>query len=240
MTDLIMPRRGGTAGRQGSLPAPLRQLHRAILRRFLETGTPPATAWITDTAAALGLGAAALAELEAADLVHTAGGAVTVAYPFSATPTRQRVHLDGHPAVYAMCAIDALGIPAMAGHDGRIAATDPHGDAPVEVSVQGGVWAWTPPGAVVVYGRTTDCGTGRTSREVMCPHTTFHTSRSSAQAYLAARPGIDGEILGQRAAIKLGRQIFGPLLSGTAHGRRARNKLVLSWWRASRSRGRSR
>jgi alkylmercury lyase len=216
MTDLIKPRRDGTASRQECLSAPLRQLHRAILRRFLETGTPPAAAWMTDAAAALGIGAAALAELEDADLVHTAGGAVTVAYPFSGTPTRQQVQLNGHPPVYAMCAIDALGIPAMTDHDGRITATDPHDDTPVEVSVRGRTWTWSPPEAVVVYGRATDCGTGCTSWEVMCPHTTFHTSRSSAQAYLTARSGIDGEILSQQAAIELGREIFGPLLNSTS------------------------
>ena len=95
------------------------------MRQFLQTGTPPAVAWITGTATALGLDGTALADLEAADLVRTADGIVTVAYPFSGTPTRQRVELDGFPAVYAMCAIDALGVPAMAGRDGKITATDP-------------------------------------------------------------------------------------------------------------------
>jgi hypothetical protein len=50
----------------------------------------------------------------------------------------------------------------------------------------------------------------------MCPHTTFHASRDSAQAYLAARDGIEGEIMSQEAAVKLGEQIFGPLLGGMA------------------------
>lgn len=113
-----------------------------------------------------------------------------------------------------MCAIDALGLPAMAGRDGRITATDPHDDGPVQVSVRGRTWAWTPPGAVVVYGRTSGCGADCGSWEVMCPHTTFHASRGSARAYLAARPGIDGEILGQQAAVDLGQRIFGALVSG--------------------------
>src|SRR5262249_58871257 len=55
--------------------------------------------------------------LPISDLVHAANGVVAVAYPFSGMPTRQQVELDGFPAVYAMCAIDALGIPAMAGRD---------------------------------------------------------------------------------------------------------------------------
>ena len=30
----------GSASRQAALPGPLRELHRAVLRRFLETGGP--------------------------------------------------------------------------------------------------------------------------------------------------------------------------------------------------------
>ena len=103
----------GSARRQAALPGPLRELHQAVLRRFLQTGNPPATSWIAGAAARLGLSDAAVAELEAADLIHATNGLVRVAYPFSGTPTRQQVELDGFPAVYAMCAIDALGIPAM-------------------------------------------------------------------------------------------------------------------------------
>ena len=60
-----------------------------------------------------------------------------MAYPFSGSPTRQQVELAGFPAVWAMCAIDALGVPVMAGRDGRIAAVDPRDGAPVVVSVKG-------------------------------------------------------------------------------------------------------
>jgi hypothetical protein len=230
MTDPSELGRGGSAERQACIPPPLRDLHRAILRQFLQTGMPPTAAGITDSAADLGLAATAVADLEAADLVYTADGIVIVAYPFSGTPTRQQVELDGFPAVYAMCAIDALGIPAMTGRDGRITATDPHDDGPVQVSVRGRTWTWTPAGAVVVYGRTTGCGTDRESWKMMCPHTTFHASRESARAYLAARPDIDGKILGQQAAIDLGRHIFGPLL-GHAAGSLQRSSRRSAAWR---------
>ncbi len=207
--------RGGSASRQAGIPTPLRDLHRAVLRQFLQAGGPPTARWIRQTAARMGAGDLAVAELEAADLIHIADGVVTVAYPFSGPPTRQQVELDGFPAVYAMCAIDALGIPAMAGRNGRIAATGPR-DAPVVVSVRGRRWRWTPAEAVVVLGRRADCGTDCRSCEVMCPYTTFHASRESARAYLAASDGIEGEILGRRAAVKLGEQIFGLLLGGPA------------------------
>jgi len=206
----------GSASRQAALPMPLRDLHRAVLRRFLDTGTAPALDWLRQAAREFGLGDSAVAELEAADLVHAHGAVVTVAYPFSGAPTRQQVELDGFPAVYAMCAIDALGIPVMAGRDGRITATDPRDGAPVVVSVRAGQWRWTPADAVVVFACTTGCGTDCASWQVACPHVTFHASRDSAQAYLAARGDIDGLILDQQAAIDSGRRNFGPLLGGPA------------------------
>jgi hypothetical protein len=87
----------GSAGRQAALPAPLRDLHRAVLRRFLTGGAAPTLRWVRHAAAGLGLGNSAVAELEAADLIHVADGMVSVAYPFSGTPTRQQVELGRLP-----------------------------------------------------------------------------------------------------------------------------------------------
>ena len=115
----------GSASRQAALDGPARDLHRAVLRRFLDSGAAPDLSWVRQAAAGLGLGDSGLAELEAADLLHLDGGVVAVAYPFSGQPTRQQVELDGFPAVYAMCAIDALGIPAMAALPGRRRARTP-------------------------------------------------------------------------------------------------------------------
>ena len=217
MTDLTGLTRftsGSIAGRQERMPGPLRELHRAVLRRFLATGAPPTARWVRQAAADAELDAAALDALAAADAVHISNGVVAVAYPFSGTPTPHRVELDGLPPVYAMCAIDALGLPAMAGRDGQITSADPHDGTPVVVTVRNGTWTWTPPGAVVVAGRTTDCGADCGSYEAMCPNTVFHASRESAQAYLAGRGDLDADILGQDTAIEAGRLNFGTLLGG--------------------------
>lgn len=205
---------GSIASRQDRLPAPLRGLHRAVLRRFLETGAAPTARWVRQAAGELGLDAAAVDELEAADAIHLSNGVVTVAYPFSGTPTPHRVELDGLPPVYAMCAVDALGLPAMTGRDGQITSADPRDGTPVAVSVRNGTWTWAPPGAVVVIARATDCGTECGSFEVMCPNTVFCASRESARAYLAGRGNLDADILGQDTAVERGRLNFGALLGG--------------------------
>jgi alkylmercury lyase len=216
LTDLTRFTDGSIAGRQQRLPGPLRELHRAVLRRFLQTGSPPTARWVRQAAAETGLDASALDALAAADAVHVVNAVVTVAYPFSGTPTAHRVELDGLPAVYAMCAIDALGLPAMAGRDGHISSADPHDGTPIEVTVRGGTWSWTPAGAVVVAGRATDCGTDCDSFEVTCPHTVFHASAESARAWLAGHGGLDAQILDQATAIECGGLNFGPLLTSPA------------------------
>jgi alkylmercury lyase len=125
MTDLTRFTDGSIAGRQAALPGPLRGLHRDVLRRFLDTGAPPTARWIRQAAAGRGLDATALDQLDAADAVHLVNGVVAVAYPFSGTPTPHRVQLDRLPAAYAMCAIDALGLPASSAvpSNGRSAAS---------------------------------------------------------------------------------------------------------------------
>src|SRR6266705_2634531 len=207
LSDLTRFTSGSIAGRAERLPGPLRDLHRAVLRRFLATGAPPAARWLRQAAADAGMGTSA---------VHVVNGVVAVAYPFSGTPTPHRVALDGLPAVYAMCAIDALGLPAMTGRDGQITSADPHDGTPIVVTARGGTWSWAPSSAVVVAGRATDCGTECSSFAAMCPNTVFHASPESARAHPASHGGLDAQILGQDPAIEYGRLNFGTLLTGAA------------------------
>ena len=110
----------------------------------------------------------------------------------------------------------SIGLPAMAGRDGRITSADPADGTPIEVTVRDGAWSWTPSGTVVVAARVVGCGTDCGSFEVMCPHTAFHASRPSARAWLAGHGGLDAEILDQETAIECGRVNFGTLLTGAA------------------------
>src|SRR5216684_1398018 len=88
LTDLTRFTSGSIAGRAERLPGPLRELHRAVLRRFLATGAPPTARWVRQAAADAGLDASALDALAAADAVHISNGVVAVAYPLSAPPPR--------------------------------------------------------------------------------------------------------------------------------------------------------
>jgi hypothetical protein len=95
------------------------RLWRQVLRRFAETGRGASYRELT---AATGLPEEDvirdLASLRARDLVvlDEAGAHVIGAYPFSEQATPHRVQVDG-ARVYAMCAIDALGVGAMLRRD---------------------------------------------------------------------------------------------------------------------------
>nr|WP_042186589.1 alkylmercury lyase family protein [Kibdelosporangium sp. MJ126-NF4]CEL17389.1 Organomercurial lyase [Kibdelosporangium sp. MJ126-NF4]CTQ91383.1 Organomercurial lyase (EC 4.99.1.2) [Kibdelosporangium sp. MJ126-NF4] len=195
-----------------------RATHRAILRAFAATGCPPGSGELDRTAADLETSAAqVLARLHAADVVRLGGdGEIRVAYPFSAVPTRHRVRLASGVEVFAMCVIDALGIPPMLGTDAVISTSDPSTGAPITVTAARGLFAWDPATAVVFVGARPG---GGPSVETCCDYLNAFTDRGQADAWVQAHPHIPGETLAPAQAERLGKRIFGDLLTTRqAHG----------------------
>lgn len=192
------------------LPDGLRQVHQAILRHFAATGSAPSPGGLGAVAEAAGWDlATALERLAEEDLVAMdQAGQLIAAYPFSPKPTAHRVAL-GEVEVFAMCAIDALGLPFMLGVDAVVTSTDPQVGQPVRVSIVDGAATYEPSEAVVVYAAAEP--TGR-SVDTCCPTINFFTSAAAAQAWIATHPDLRAAVLGQEQALTLGRAIFEPLL----------------------------
>src|SRR5215831_684656 len=99
-------------------------LHRFILETFARTGHSPTLEDIQHKFVLSSIKEAdsRVAELERRGSVHRNPGdrEITHAYPFSNEPTSHRVQLANGPQVYAMCAIDALGMPFMLKKDAKI------------------------------------------------------------------------------------------------------------------------
>jgi hypothetical protein len=191
-------------------------VHEAVLRAFAATGRPPTISALDAVTAGSGRATtdvvAALHELDAVRLGP--GGGVAVAYPFSAIPTRHRVWIGDCVEVYAMCAIDALGMSAMLGEDTRIDSVDVTTGHPVTVSTTagttGGVTRWDPAETVVFVGAD---AAGGPSADCCCDHLNFFTDAAAAQAWSAAHPHLPGQILTQPEAEELGGRLFGHLLT---------------------------
>ena len=203
----------GRDGRGRVAPAErgLRAVHQAVLRSFVHTGTAPGMPTLAKHAAPFEM-SQVLAELADGDfLCLDQAGQITAAYPFSALPTRHRVQISGEATVFAMCAIDALGISALTGRPALIESADPSTGEPVTVHVDGATSTWNPATAVVYVGRTGGQCAGP-SASASCGYMNFYATRAAASAWGAAHPEITGGILGQARALQTGIGIFGQLL----------------------------
>jgi hypothetical protein len=101
-------------------------VRKAILTAFADQGQAPS---VEELAHALGMPLAsvraACRTLAAADLLvwQDEEARIVSAYPFSGGQTAHEVLLAGYTTRYAMCAIDALGMPCMLGQGARIRST---------------------------------------------------------------------------------------------------------------------
>lgn len=203
----------GRAGRGRLAPGErgLREVQRAVLRHFASTGHAPQPQELEPVAAPFGRTACeVLAELATDDfLTLTDTGTIKAAYPFSAVPTAHRVRIARGAEVWSMCAIDALGIPAMLRKDAVISSSDPVTAAPVTVTVTDGRMRWEPSSAVVFVGRRSGQGP---AASVCCDALNFFTDVGSARAWAQLHPDVTGQVVDQGRAERLGAQTFGPLL----------------------------
>jgi Alkylmercury lyase len=189
-----------------------RLVHQAILRAFARTGQAPSRADVNEVASAAEVEpAAALAELDRTDLiVLDPHGELLAAYPFSAAPTPHSLTLGSGVGVYAMCAIDALGVSAMLGQPVTVTSAEPDTGWPVTVRVDGAQATWEPPTAVVLAAATDDCCAPSAQRT--CGYINFFTTDAGALAWAGGHPELSWALLDQPQALATAIAEFGPLL----------------------------
>jgi hypothetical protein len=185
-------------------------VHQLVLRHFATTGHPPTAEDLAATTAGSGRTSdEVLAALHDLDAIRLEQGRIEVAYPFSAHPTRHRVHIATGTDVYAMCAIDALGIAPMLNTDAHIDSTDQTTGHPVRITTTSGHVRWEPAGAVVFLGASAG---GGPSVDNCCNHLSFFTDAATANAWTTAHPHVPGQVLNQEQAEALATRLFGALL----------------------------
>ncbi|MBD0670123.1 alkylmercury lyase family protein [Streptomyces sp. CBMA156] len=199
-------------GRRAPAERGLRAVQQRILRHFSATGTAPGARTLRPEAAEAGRSAGeVLAELAEEDFITLdEAGNIRAAYPFSAVPTRHRVRLGIGVEVWSMCAIDALGIPAMLGQDAVISSTDPVSGDAVTVTSADGVLRWDPVDAVVFVGQRPG---GGPAAAACCDALNFFTGAANAEAWTSGHPDVPGRTVGRSEAERIGRETFGHLLA---------------------------
>jgi len=210
--------------RQQALPAPLRMVHRAILRGLAETGKPPRTAEIAAMLGSRQSAVHALGTLRKNDLIIL-NSPVTVdetthrttapenieivgAYPMTTENTPHKVEVGGH-FVNAMCAVDALVISPMFGRETRIESRCHATGAPIrirqkEAEILEANW---PDIRVGIRWQTFSTHAAHT----LCTEMVFLKDAETARKWRESDPG-SIEIFTLAQAIELGTAFFLPLL----------------------------
>ena len=152
-----------------------------------------------------------LVALEGTGAIHRNPGdpAVTHAYPFSNERTAHRVRLADGPEVFAMCAIDALGMPFMLKREASIESLCEDCGVAVRIEVQDReIVGHSPADTVVWLGeRAADC----VAATDLCPNLNFFCSPSHLARW-KERANARGEQLDLQQALIRGRQVFEHLM----------------------------
>lgn len=193
-------------------------IYRYILRMFAATGAPPSTEQVAERFS-LSDSAAAQAQLDVLEKKgciyrNPVSKEIVSAYPFSATPTTHQVLFPSGHSVYAMCAIDALGMPAMldTDADAEIQSVCAHCGASIRIKLEGRqVRVVSPAETLVVYAQgSPDC----CAATDQCPFINFFCSADHAEVWQADHSHLTLKMMTLSEALAGGQRVFGNLLRG--------------------------
>lgn len=191
-------------------------VRKAILQTFVKSGAPPTTHDIVVLFPRLSHQEVThvCRRLAENDLIvwEEDNQRIQSAYPFSGPPTPHIVHLEGGSTVFALCAVDALGIPGMLGTGANILSRCAHCLTPVEVTVTPQRLDGHHPQECLVWFplAAEACSPVAESR---CPDMNFFCSKEHLDTWAKARGNPDGLPMTLTEALEVGREIFGSLLT---------------------------
>lgn len=149
-----------------------------------------------------------LRSLDEADVLYLEDDQIIAAYPFSNKPTKHRVIFSkSKTEAYAMCAIDALGIPFMFQENATILSRCGYCEKDLEIQVNEGR-ANSNEDAVVFFGFERS----RHAATSSCPILQFFCCKPHLANWRIANSTKTGAILSLNEALILGGEIFGGTL----------------------------
>ncbi|MEE8168305.1 MAG: alkylmercury lyase family protein [Candidatus Hydrothermarchaeales archaeon] len=192
------------------------EIRRFILTEFPSLGRVPTMEEIKE-----GLGltttdvSQSLETLNELDIIYMKDDRILGAYPFSSEPTPYLVTFKGREKrrAYALCAIDALGIPFMFGEDVDIESSCAHCSGKIKIKVEDGrIIECEPKEALVWIGLKYSCHAATS----LCTSLIFFQSEEHLLEWRAENPSEDGEALTLSEALYVGKELFEARL-GLAH-----------------------
>jgi hypothetical protein len=197
-----------------------RRLHRVLFDALLLEGDVPALSVLADRLhTSPEVLRDAMRTLEAADyLAIDSDDQLTCLYPFSVAPTPHVVHVHGARR-FAMCAVDALGIPAMLDQELDIDDRCAVCHVPIAVRARPGVIVSANPRQTLVVARRE---AAEPACAACCPFTVFVCGQEHADAFVRRVPGTLALSLAE--ALSHAEEIFGGLRDDVVPARRPRGQ----------------
>lgn len=197
------------ADNQRRLEAPLRDLHRKVLKDFVARGYPPSRDEMEQLPGDYPLDDA-LQRLASGDLLVLSpdGQSINGAYPFTVEERVHTVSVNGR-CLHAMCALDALSVAPMFQVATMVKSRCHVTGDPVEVEMQGGNVLSASPAEPLVGIRWQ--GTSGCAAQSLCLDMVFLRDSETAGEWQAQDSG-NISILDLPSAIAIGAAFFCPLL----------------------------
>ena len=150
-----------------------------------------------------------LDKLDRLDVIHLNKDKIVIdaIYPFSGSETSHLVTLkkEGYKKIYAMCAVDALGIGFMLDCDIAVDSRCFHCGEGIEIDIEGNKIIGLKPKSVVVWVDMDYTCCAATS---VCTHTNFFCSEQHLSGWQKKVPGRKGDLLRIEEAFYLGKRFF--------------------------------
>ena len=189
------------------------EIRKFILKVMAKDGKPPSIAQIMK-----GLSITSASDVERtieklhhADILSKSDGRIISAYPFSAAETHHRVVFDDGHEVFALCAIDALGIHSMLHENTTIISRCTECDRELKIVIKDSQIVSSDPDKTVVYVNSGDM-CGRVA-DTCCPHINFFCSEDDLYQWMWVNPEFEkGEVYSLNDALEYGKNIFGDML----------------------------
>lgn len=189
-------------------------VHQFILKTFATTGRSPTLEDIQQEFKLSSIGEAdkLVADLERLGAIHRNPGdrEITHAYPFSNEPTPHHVQLADGPRVYAMCALDALGIPFMLKQDATIHSVCAQCAGEIQIQIQSErITTYSSERIVIWYPHVQEECVAAVD---LCHQLNFFCSVDHLERWNGEHPEKRGHLLTLEQALEGGRRTFETLL----------------------------
>jgi len=134
-----------------------------------------------------------LDELQKKDILLRKGGTQEIVsiYPFSLTPTEHQIILENEKRLFAMCAVDALGMPIMFNKKAKIISQCKKCKQEITIEVKSEKIAWVSHPNIMIWSPGRQIAP---AAETCCPMVSFFCCKEHLQEWTKENPDLIGKI----------------------------------------------